>query len=118
MIIQNNEKIPLNTNLPKIEIKIINKTFYFKGISKILFNSDFYIYAFFFLSYLLYFISLEKCTKGMDECPRDIDWIKRKINEVIFSCLIMLILIELIIYKKISKLHIIHILLFFFILFI
>ena len=113
MIIQNNEKIPLNTNLPKIGIKIINKAYYFKGLFKKLFNTNFYIYVFFFLSYLLYFFSLEKCTEGMDECPRNIEWIKSKIKEVIFSCLIMLILIELIIYKKISRLHIIHIILFF-----
>ena len=93
MIIQNNEKIPLNTNLPKIGIKIINKAYYCKVLFKILFNKDFYIYAFFFLSYLLYYFSLEKCTEGMDVCPRNIDWIKRKIKEVIFSCLIMLILI-------------------------
>ena len=103
----------LNTNLPKIGIKIINKAYYFKGLFKKLFNTNFYIYVFFFLSYLLYFFSLEKCTEGMDECPRNIEWIKSKIKEVIFSCLIMLILIELIIYKKISRLHIIHIILFF-----
>jgi hypothetical protein len=57
----------------------------------------------------LYYLSLEKCTEGMDECPRKIDWIKRKVKQIIISCLIMLILIELIIYKKISQLHLIHI---------
>ena len=45
----------------------------------------------------------------MDECPRKIDWIKRKVKQIIISCLIMLILFELIIYKKISQLHLIHI---------
>ena len=45
----------------------------------------------------------------MDECPKKVDWIQTKIKEVIFSCLIMVILIELIIYKKINKLHLIHI---------
>lgn len=35
-------------------------------------------------------------------------WIKIKIKEVIFSCLIMVILFELIIYKVISRLHLIH----------
>ena len=58
---------------------------------------------------MLYYFSLEKCTEGIDECPKKIDWIKTKIKEVIFSCLIMAILIELIIYKKINKLHLIHI---------
>ena len=45
----------------------------------------------------------------MDEFPKRIDWIQTKAKEVIFSCLIMVILIELIIYKKIYKLHLIHI---------
>ena len=63
MIIQNYEKIPLNTNLPKIGIKIINKAYYFKGLFKKLFNTNFYIYVFFFLSYLLYFFSLENALK-------------------------------------------------------
>ena len=47
MIIQNYEKIPLNTNLPKIGIKIINKAYYFKGLFKKLFNTNFYIYMYF-----------------------------------------------------------------------
>ena len=45
----------------------------------------------------------------MDECQNNIDWIQTKVKEVIFSCLIMVILIELILYKKICKLHLIHI---------
>ena len=113
MLIQNNEKNLLNNNLPKFEIKIMQKIIYYKNRFKILFNIKFYTYAFFFLSYLLYYISLEKCTKGMDLCPFYIDWIKRKIKEIIFSCLIMVILIELIIYKIISRLHLIHIIFFF-----
>jgi len=91
----------------------MKKTNYYKNRFKILFNIKFYIYTFFLLSYLLYYISLEKCTEGMDLCPVYVDWIKRKIKEVIFSCLIMVILIELIIYKKISPLHLIHIIFFF-----
>ena len=49
----------------------------------------------------------------MDSCSRNIDWIKRKIKEVIISCLIMVILTELILYKKISRIHLIHIIFFF-----
>ena len=69
------------------------------------------VYICFFLSYLLYYNSLEKCFKGMDECPTNIDWIKTKVKEAIFSCFIMVVLVELIIYKKISRLHLIHIIL-------
>ena len=62
----------------------------------------------FFLSYFLYYKSLESCTKGEDKCTTMKYWIKIKVKEVIFSCLIMVILFELIIYKVISRLHLIH----------
>ena len=91
----------------------MQKTIYYRNVLKILFKKEFFAYVFFFLSYLLYFISLEKCTRGMDLCPVNTGWIKRKINEVIISCLIMVILTELILYKKISRLHLIHIIFFF-----
>jgi len=104
MIIQNLEKIPLNSNLSFYEKQIIKKN-YFKICIKIIFKVKTYIYLSFFISYLLYYFSLEKCTEGMDECPLNIYWIKRKVMQVIFSCFIMMILFELIIYKKISQLH-------------
>ena len=106
---KNTETTPLNNNLLKINSKIIKHPYYYKTILKILLNQKIYVYSFFLLSYLLYYYSLEKCFEGMDECPKRIDWIQTKEKEVIFSCLIMVVLIELIIYKKINKLHLIHI---------
>ena len=111
MDILNIEEIPLNKNLPIITIKKIQNFYYFKILFIIFSNKKVCVDIFFFISYLLYYISLEKCTEGMDECPRRIDWIQNKIKEIIFSCLIMVILIELIIYKRISRLHLIHIIL-------
>ena len=105
MIIKNTEIIPLN----KIDVKRKQNPYYYSILLKILFNKKIYVFSFFLLSYLLYYYSLEKCTEGMDECPKEVDWIQTKTKEVIFSCLIMAILIELIIYKKIDKLHLIHI---------
>jgi hypothetical protein len=104
------EKIPLNKHLAKIDFKK-KESHYYKVLFALLFNWKIYIYVLFFLSYLLYYKSLEKCTKGEDKCPRKINWIKAKIKEVIFSCLVMVVLFELIIYKKISRLHLIHIIL-------
>ena len=95
--------------MPIISIKNIQNSYYFKIPLKILSDKKLYINLFFFISYLLYYNFLEKCTEGMDECPRRIDWMRNKIKEIFFSCLIMVILIELIIYKRISKLHLIHI---------
>ena len=104
---QNIEKIPLNNNSLKADIKITKYIYNYKTLFQLLFKNA--IYILFFISYLLYYNSLEKCFKGVDECPREINWIKTKIKELIFSCLIMLVLIELIIYKKISRFHLIHI---------
>ena len=101
--IQTFDKNPLNNNL--LKIKLNN---YYKSILKILLHSKAYVYLLFFLSYLLYYKSLEKCLKGQDMCTRMINWIKVKVTQLIFSCLIMVILFELIIFKKISQMHLIH----------
>ena len=61
------------------------------------------------ISYLLYFLSLEKCYEGEDVCCMKIYWIIVKIVELMISCLILSFLIELIILKISSKLNIIHI---------
>ena len=89
---------------------------YNKILLKIKYLKYFSIYFLFFLSYLLYYKSLESCHEGEDICTTMKDWIKIKIKEIIFSCLIMVILFELIIYKIISGLHLIH-MIFIFILF-
>jgi len=104
MIVINERMIlnELNYKFPKTDIKA-NKIYYYQNFTKIFVN------VFFFLSYKLYYNSLEKCFKGMDECATNIKWIKARVKEVIFSCIIMIILFELIIYKKISRLHLIHI---------
>ena len=84
----------------------IKLNIYYYKILKILFFSI--LYLFFLLSYLLYYKSLESCTKGEDKCTTMRYWIEIKVKELIFSSLIMVILFELIIYKVISRLHLIH----------
>lgn len=106
---KNIEKIPLYDNLHKTgKIQNINN---YKTLFKIIFNIKYNVYLFFILSYFLYYKSLESCTKGEDICTRMIGWIKTKLKEEIFSLLIMVILFELIIYKIISRLHLIHMIL-------
>ena len=63
---------------------------------------------FFCFSYYLYYISLEKCFSGIDVCGRDIRWIFRKAFKIVVSCFISSILLFLIYYKQLSKLHILH----------
>ena len=69
----------------------------------------FSVFLAFFLIYFLYISSLEKCYKGFDICSAEINWIKTKIRHEIYSCILLSIIIELIIYKIISRIHLIHI---------
>jgi len=62
----------------------------------------------FILSYFLFFLSLEKCTQGEDLCSMKVKWIKKKVIEEAISCILTIILLQLIILKKLSKLHLFH----------
>ena len=72
------------------------------------YNSNSFIFILFFLSYYFFFLSLEKCYEGDDICCRKFKWMKLKVIEEAISCLITVVLLELIILKKISILHLIH----------
>lgn len=64
----------------------------------------------FAISYYLYYLSLEKCLDGFDECGIKNDWILTKLIEAILSSIILSFLIEGMIFKIISKFHFFHIL--------
>ncbi len=60
-----------------------------KTIKKL--NNLSFIYPILYLiSYLLYFLSLEKCFEGEDICATKMTWIKKKVVELLISCLILL----------------------------
>ena len=63
----------------------------------------------FFVSYYLYFLSLEKCELKSHICSMKVEWIHKKIKQGIYSSLLLIFLIELMIIKVISKKHLIHI---------
>ena len=65
----------------------------------------------FLLSYYLFYLSLEKCLEGWDECCIRTNWIKLKLIEALSSVLILFILIELIFLGFLSKINFIHIIL-------
>ena len=108
----------LNKNFKAIKFKQIIGKKYFIEKNKLnlkqilhfiyLFIIKEYIYFLFFLSYLLFYLSLEKCLDGIAVCTTKELWIKTKIVEELLSCLIISILIELIFYSVISKLHLFH----------
>ena len=100
-----------NSGFKEIEIKEYNDKTVLIGyyIYKKLF-----VLLSFFLVYLLFFLSLEKCYLGIDSCPGKFDWMKLKLKELIISCFILSILIECIFYDIISKLNIAHIVVIFY----
>ena len=92
-------------------IVIKNADYYKKRIKKILTNK---VFIGFFLIYLLYFLSLEGCYLGEDMCSeKKKAWMKVKVIEEIISGIIMTVFIQLMMFKKVSKIHIIHIIIVF-----
>ena len=66
------------------------------------------IFLLFFFSYYLYFLSLERCFEGEDNCCKKSKWMKKKVIEESLSCFLTIILFQLLWKSKITKLHIIH----------
>ena len=62
----------------------------------------------FFASYCFFFLSLEKCISGDDICSQKWEWMKLKAEQLIISTILIIFLMTLIIYKIISKLHLLH----------
>ena len=91
----------------KIKNLILIIIYYFKKLCK-------YYYIFLFLiSYIFYCLSLEKCYEGFDTCSLKTEWIKIKIEQEIISCIIIVLLLELILYKIISPFNILHLIIFY-----
>lgn len=71
-------------------------------------NANYIIIFLFCLSYFFYYLSLEKCFKGEDVCCTDYKWMRKKVKEEVVSCVLTIILLELILLKKVSTLHLLH----------
>ena len=116
------EKIYDDNSLIKYKNKIETNEIVIKGYKfykeklKIIIN-HIYIFVLFGLSYYFYFLSLESCFDGEGPCSININWIKKKVIQEIISCGLLTIIIQLIIFKRISKYHIFHIIIIFFFLF-
>ena len=74
-----------------------------------------FAFTLFFVSYYFFLLSLGKCLEGEDICCQKLEWIKKKIIQEIISCIMISILFELIILKIISKFHLFHFLITFYI---
>jgi len=60
------------------------------------------------ISYFYYYLSLEACFKGEAKCSLLYSWQISKIYQELKSCFLMALFLELIFYKFISKLHLVH----------
>ena len=89
-------------------IKVKDSTYYKNCI-----KSFCKIFALFALIYLFYIFSLEGCYEGEDECSIKIGWIYLKIIEEIISCVALVLAIQLMIFKIISRLHLVHLIIIF-----
>ena len=67
----------------------------------------------FLFAYSLYFLSLEPCLEGEELCGNNMEWIYKKLSELILSCELISFLIGKIIFNYSSKLHLIHLVLIF-----
>jgi len=81
-------------------------------IVRVNFISSHFVYFIFFLSYYLYYLALEKCMEGQFECGKKIRWMHKKLAQAIFSSIIIAILIEFMLLKLLTKLHLIHVFIF------
>ena len=71
-------------------------------------NNNLIAFIGFVIAYISFFLSLEKCTEGEDRCCMKFSWMKVKVIEESISCIISIILLQSVLIKKISKLHIFH----------
>ena len=117
VIINQNDLIENKSNLDYINIPEIKpKSYYFIQsllLIKIKKNFNKIIIALFILNYYLYYLSLEKCLEGFDICGEKSDWILKKLTQAVFSYLILTLLFELMIFNKVSKYHLFHIIILF-----
>ena len=67
----------------------------------------------FIISYILYYLSLEKCFDGEELCGNNMKWIYKKLFELILSCELISLLIATIIFNYTSKFHLIHLIIIF-----
>ena len=67
----------------------------------------------FLLAYFYYYLSLETCLKGVEICSTLFKWHLIKIYQELKSCILTVFILELIFYKLLSRLHLVHFILVF-----
>ena len=79
-----------------------------KGRNIFMIFSNIISFLLFIVAYYFYYLSLDKCFEGEDVCSKKWDWILLNIIRLVISSVIIIFLFILIIYKIISKIHLLH----------
>ena len=101
-------------NIDFSKIIIVKDSKYYKNCIK----SHYKSYTAFVFIYFFYIISLERCYEGEDQCSLKISWIYNKIIEELVSCIGLVIMVQLMLFKIVSRLHLIHLIIIFTLLYI
>ena len=78
---------------------------------------QFATYTIYIIAYILYYLSLERCWDGEELCGNNMKWIYTKVIELVVSCELISFLVAMIMFNYSSKIHFIHIILIFSLLF-
>ena len=114
--IKSKKEIPAKRNTFKNrykKYKYKNRKNFLKGNKIISRICNILILLLFFVSYRFYYLSLERCFEGVEACSKKWKWIMQKLAQLIISLVIIIFLTILMIFGKISKLHIFHFILVF-----
>lgn len=77
------------------------------------FISKHYNAILFISSYIIFYLSLEKCLMGEEICGNNMKWIYTKVFEIILSCEIISYLVVKMLFYDLSKLNLIHLIIIF-----
>ena len=77
-------------------------------IKNVLLLNKNWTFIIFFIAYIFYYLSLERCLDGEELCGNNMKWIYKKVGELIISCELISFLFLTMIFNYSSKLHLIH----------
>ena len=111
LLLENNEEEDDQSNYKQKYFSIKEKYEFLKIIVNGI--KEFVGLILFCVAYYYYYLSLEKCLKGQENCSLLIDWQFDKVHQEVKSCILTVFILEFLFYNLLSKLHLIHFLLVF-----
>ena len=106
LLLENNEEEDDQSNYKQKYFSIKEKYEFLKIIVNGI--KEFVGLILFCVVYYYYYLSLEKCLKGQENCSLLIDWQFDKVHQEVKSCILTVFILEFLFYNLLSKLHLIH----------